>query len=82
MSIKRFPNGVIVKQMSTANWYLILGDSLYRWSFDGYGDAQPIANISGPFVVLTPACTIKALQHGYNMEIHPSAAVCFPTHQA
>ena len=72
-SIKGLPDGVIVKQTSTGNWYLVRDNSLFRWSFDGYGHAQLMSAVAGPFVVLTPACTIKALQHGYSVELHPSA---------
>ena len=72
-SPKGLPVGVIIKQTSTGNGYLVRGDSLYQWSFDGYGHAQPMLAVAGPFVVLTPACTIKALQRGYRVEIHPSA---------
>ena len=71
-SIKGLPDGVIVKQTSTGNWYLVRGNSLYQWSFDGYGHAQPMLAVEGPFVVLTPACTIKALQRGYSVQVHPS----------
>jgi hypothetical protein len=68
-----FPDGVFVKQISTSTFYLVRGPSLYPWSFEGYGCSQPIAAITGPFLVLTPACTIKALKSGYNTQIHPSA---------
>ena len=71
-SIMGLPDGVIVKQSSTGGWYLKWGDNLYMWSFDGYGLSQPISAVTGPFVVLTPACTIKALQRGYRVEVHPS----------
>ena len=73
LSIKGLPDGVIVKQTRTGSWYLIRGNSLYQWSFEGYGHAQPMSTVAGPFVVQTPACTIKALQHGYTVAIHPSA---------
>ncbi len=72
-SIKGFPDGVIVKQTTTGNFYLVRGDNLYQWSFDGYVHAQPMSAVAGPFMVLTPACTIKALQYGYRVEVHPSA---------
>ena len=71
-SIKGLPDGVIVKQTSTGNWYLVRGNSLYQWSFDGYGHAQPVSAVAGPFLVLTPACTIKALKCGYSVQVHPS----------
>jgi hypothetical protein len=71
-SITGLPDGVIVKQINTGNYYLIWRDNLNEWSFDGYGHAQPMSAVAGPFVVLTPACTIKALQCGYRVEVHPS----------
>lgn len=72
-AVHGFPDGVFVKQTSTGTLYLVRGPILYPWSFEGYGRAQPIATITGPFLVLTPACTIKALRSGYKAQIHPSA---------
>jgi hypothetical protein len=68
-----FPDGVFVKQKNTGSFYLVRGSSLHQWSFEGYGRAQPIATITWPFFVLTPACTIKTLKSGYKTQIHPSA---------
>lgn len=66
------PDGTIVKQMTTGACYLIYGASLYQWSFEGYSPAKP-SMVNGPFIVLTPACTIRALQSGYVVQVHPSA---------
>jgi len=73
-SILGLPDGVFVKQASTSVFYLVRGSNLYRWSFEGYDRAQGKSAVSGPFIVLTPACTIAALKHGYSVQVHPSAA--------
>jgi len=72
-SVNGLPDGVFVKQSSTGTIYLIRVSSLYPWSFEGYARAQPMATVSGPFIVLTPASTIKALKSGYTAQIHHSA---------
>lgn len=67
------PDGVIVKQIATGAFYLIRANKLYPWSFDGYGPAQALTAAKGPYTILTPASTVKALQNGYTAEIHHSA---------
>jgi hypothetical protein len=52
--------------------HLVLGDRLLRWSPQGY-DA-PVARPAGLVVtVLTPPSTVRALSHGYALDLHPSA---------
>ena len=72
-SIIGYPDGTIVKQAEMGACYLIRGASLYRWSFEGYSPAKKMSAVSGPFIVLTPDCTIKTLQGGYVAQVHPSA---------
>ncbi len=72
-SIKVLPDGVIVKHKGTGTCYLVRGANLYPWSFAGYGRAQAMSAVGGPLVILTPASTVKALQHGYRAQIHGSA---------
>jgi hypothetical protein len=33
-----------------------------------------MSSVKGPFIVLTPDSTIKAIEHGYTVALHPSAA--------
>ncbi len=72
-SLHGLPDGVIVKHVASGAYYLILGEKVYPWSFDGYGAAISRVSIDGPFIILTPACTVNAIRHGYRPDIHPSA---------
>ncbi|MFL5801501.1 MAG: hypothetical protein ACJ8CR_07135 [Roseiflexaceae bacterium] len=66
------PNGVFVVREANGTPYLVLGDALYPWSFDGYGDA--IARQAGVTVaVLTPRSTVQAVAYGFTPTVHPSA---------
>ena len=67
------PDGVIVKAEGDDVCYLINGGRARAWSFAGYGPAIPLASVKGPFVILTPDSTIKAIKHGYEVVLHPSA---------
>ena len=72
-SLKDLPDDLIVKHKGTGTCYLVRSAKLYPWSFAGYGRAQAMGTLSGPFVILTPASTVKALQNGYRAQIHGSA---------
>lgn len=72
-SLAGLPDGAMVKSLANGSIFLIRGDSLYQWDFNGYGAATNAKVESGPFVVLTPASTVKAIQHGYKVAIHCSA---------
>lgn len=72
-SLSGLPDGVIVKAEGDDACYLINGGRARAWSFSGYGPAIPLAGVKGPFVILTPDSTIKAIKHGYEVELHPSA---------
>jgi len=51
---------------------LLWDGALHRWSPDGYHD--PIRAEEFPRVaVVTPAPSVMAMQHGYPVEVHPSA---------
>ena len=50
--------------------YLVLADSLRRWSFGGYG--RPVARRTGVAVtVLTPRSMVNALAAGFRPQLHP-----------
>lgn len=72
-SLAGLPDGVMVKYKANGAIFLVRGDSLYPWNFKGYGPATRAEAESDPFVVLTPASTIKAIQYGYKVVIHSSA---------
>jgi hypothetical protein len=65
------PNGTFVVLDASSVPYLVHGDALLPWSFEGYG--QPIARPTTAVQVLTPHSTVRALAHGYLPDIHPTA---------
>jgi hypothetical protein len=67
------PDGAFVVLDASAIPYLVLGDALLPWGFEGY--RQPIARPATTVRVLTPRSTVRALAHGYLPDIHPSAAM-------
>ncbi len=72
------PDGTMVKESTTGKCYLVFGDCLHQWSFDGYGPALAVTSMSGPLIVLTPASTVKAMQHGYEVAIGWAAPTVSP----
>ena len=65
------PDGVIVKTSDGA-FYLLKDGKLFPWSFQGYGKPVPVGSMAGPFVVLTPESTVKAIRAGYVVGVHES----------
>ena len=53
---------------------LVLDDRLVPWSPAGYGPPLDRPG-GGDAVVLTPACTVEVLDHGYAPVLHPAAGV-------
>lgn len=72
-SIAGLPDGVIVKQLASSVCFLVRRQRLHRWAFEGYGPPQDAALVAGPFSVLTPVSTVKALANGYRADLHASA---------
>lgn len=65
------PDGaVVVDGEGTAR--LVLGDRLWRFSFDGWG-VPTVRPARGTATVLTPPTSVLALAHGYRPVLHPSA---------
>jgi hypothetical protein len=69
--LEQLPDGTFVVLDADAIPYLVLGEALFPWSFEGYG--QPITRATTAVQVLTPRSTVQALAHGYQPAIHPSA---------
>jgi hypothetical protein len=69
--LEALPDGAFVVLDIGDTPYLVRGDALLPWSFAGYG--QPIARPATTAQVLTPRSTVRALAHGYQPTIHPSA---------
>jgi len=73
MPVDGLPSGVFItlESASGATSYLVLGNSLYPWSFAGYG--KPVKRPrSGDVTVLTPPSTVLTLGAGYCPLLHPS----------
>lgn len=71
--VDTLPDGVMIVHEGTA--YLVRGDALYAWSFEGYGKPLPRGALSR-VRVLTPRSMVGAVGHGLSPQIHPSAAAC------
>lgn len=69
--LSELPDGVIVLTENGDTPYLVRGDALYPWSFEGY--RQPHGRVRTPVRVLTPRSTVRAIEHGYTPAIHASA---------
>jgi hypothetical protein len=65
------PDGAFVVLEGSDAPHLVLGDALFPWSFEGYG--QPIARPTTTVQVLTPRSTVRAIAHGYVPDVHPTA---------
>jgi len=69
--VRTLPDGVFVT-LGDNDFRLLWDGALHRWSPDGYHD--PIRAEEFPRVaVVTPAPSVMAMQHGYPVEVHPSA---------
>lgn len=69
--LDRIPDGALIVLDGNDTPHLALGDALFPWSFDGYGD--PVSRPTTGVQVLTPRSTVRALALGYEPSIHPSA---------
>lgn len=66
------PDGAFVS-FGADDFRLVWHGSLYRWSPEGYGDPIAIADSGArEATVITPELTLRALQHGYPVTVHPS----------
>lgn len=68
-NVALLPDGAMVARDGAA--WLVWRGALRRWSFAGYGGAQPAA---GRAALLTPKTTVGALGRGYVPAVHPSLA--------
>ena len=66
--VGQLPDGAMVALGGES--YLIAKGEALRWSFDGYRRANVDA---GAAMLLTPPSTLRALQSGYRVMLHPSA---------
>ncbi|HEY1188188.1 MAG TPA: hypothetical protein VGE74_11050 [Gemmata sp.] len=72
-SLDALPDGVFVLLSSGDRIpYLVLGDSLLAWTAGGYADRGERPR-GAAVEVLTPELTVRAIQGGYVLELHPSA---------
>jgi hypothetical protein len=71
--LDELPDATFVLLEANPRPYLVLGSTLYPWSFAGYGEPRP--RPAGARVdVLTPRSVVRAIAHGYVAGVHPSAA--------
>jgi hypothetical protein len=68
---RELPDGTVIVDGTDSCW-LVAGDRLLRFTFDGWTD--PRARPSrGEATVLTPPASVAALAHGYQPVLHPTA---------
>ncbi|MBU1691132.1 MAG: hypothetical protein KJ958_07050 [Gammaproteobacteria bacterium] len=67
------PTGAMFKHIPSGNFYLVRGKRAVQWTFEGYGVGVDLSSLSGPFIVLTPNSTLRAMLQGYEPDLHPSA---------
>lgn len=66
------PDGLIVKQLPSNDYYLIHSGRALLWGFGGYKQAIDLKKLAGPLRIITPASSASALSRGYNPELHES----------
>lgn len=62
---------IVLDAEGEATPYLVKDNSLYPWSFAGYGGPLKRPN-QGEVTVLTPLSTVLTLSAGYQPQLHPS----------
>lgn len=71
-ALSQYPDGVMVKEVSSGQYFLLFGNEAFLWSFGGYKSPAPMLEMTGEFRILTPASTIEAIRNGYYPDIHQS----------
>lgn len=73
-SADSLPDGAFIA-LGPKDFRLVWRGRLHRWTPDGYEDSVPIAPADAvDATVLTPAPSVEALRHGYQVVVHPSVA--------
>jgi hypothetical protein len=67
------PDGTILWNRATRDFYLVLRKQARLWSFDGYGPAVAPSTMAGSLDVVTSSSIVAVLAAGYQPLIHPSA---------
>lgn len=69
--LEHLPDGTMVELDASGKPFLVLGNTLFPWSFEGYG--QPIARPATTVKVITPRSTVRTIAQGYAPMLHASA---------
>jgi hypothetical protein len=70
--LNRIPEGAIVQANNTGHFYLAHHGKLHRWTFEGYGSSQLLADVAASLTIVTPSSHLRLLQRGYVPAFHPS----------
>jgi hypothetical protein len=70
--VEDLPDGTFVEH--DGDFWLVRGDQVLAWSFEGYSSARPRAALPRTVRVRTPWPTVEVLRAGYRAGHHPSAA--------
>lgn len=68
--VQNLPTGTMVRD-SQGCFYLVRRTKLLRWAPDGY--SPPVSTPQAPFTLVTPPSILKALQAGYEPQLHPTS---------
>lgn len=72
-SINGLPDGAMIQHGESGTYYAVRRGQLYPWGFFGYETPVSASSVKGLMTILTPACTINALNSGYVATFHSSA---------
>lgn len=70
--LNELSDGVMIRLPDGDDFFLVHGDSVYPWSFGGYGTPVRVPRLGTRLELITPRSIVKVLQHGYVPEIHSS----------
>jgi hypothetical protein len=73
LPVRSLPDGAFV--LLDDGPYLVLGDTLVRWTKQGYAARRP-RPARGTVAVITPPATVAVLRAGYPVQIDPMALFC------
>jgi hypothetical protein len=71
-ALATLPDGTVVEH--DADFWLVRGDRVLGWTFDGYRDARPRTALPEVVSVRTPEPTVAVLRAGFVPLYHPSVA--------
>lgn len=72
-AINTLPNGTVIQDVRTQQFYALRENVALPWSFSGYGDGVTLDSLPGDVKVVTSPSVLRTLRTGYRPAFHPSA---------